>query len=101
MFEFVFMPNGLAPAPLIFTRLMKPVFSKLGEKGYIMFPYIDDSFVVSESESICSQGVDKLCKSMTVLGFIVHTEKSVLKPTQRLKFLGFFIDSENANSNNA
>lgn len=93
LFEFVCMPNGLAPAPRIFTRLLKPVFAKLGERGHVMFPYIDDIFVIAETKQACQEGVTEFCQLAQDLGFIIHKEKSVLTPTQRLKFLGFFIDS--------
>ena len=32
-YKYVCLPNGLSPAPIIFTKLMKPVLSSLMEKG--------------------------------------------------------------------
>ena len=95
LFEFICMPNGLAAAPRIFTRILKPVFSKLSEKGFVLFPYIDDSFVVAETDTECSIAVNELAALLKSLGFIIHVEKSVFQPTQKLKFLGFFLDSVN------
>lgn len=45
----------------------------------------------------CQQNIDsrptvKLFKS---LGFVVHPEKSVLSPRKGLKYLGFYLNSEN------
>ena len=95
LFEFVCLPNGLAAAPRIFTRLLKPVFAKLSEQGYVLFPYIDDSFVVADTVSECGQAVQHLCTLLKSLGFIVHEDKSILIPSTNLKFLGFILDSQN------
>ena len=32
-YKYVYLPNGLSPAPRIFTKLMKPVLSSLRQKG--------------------------------------------------------------------
>lgn len=39
------------------------------------------------------ESTDKLACLLVNLGFKVHPEKSTLEPSQKLKFLGFFIDS--------
>lgn len=42
---------GLASAPRIFTQLLKPVFSTLRKRGHVNIAYIDDSMLVSKTES--------------------------------------------------
>ena len=37
------LPNGLASAPRIFTKIMKPIFASLRTMGFINASYIDDS----------------------------------------------------------
>ena len=93
LYQFVGMPNGLACAPRIFTKLLSPVFAQLREEGVECFPYIDDSFVVADNREECRQGLQKLCQQLDSLGLVVHLGKSVLEPTQELIFLGFIIDS--------
>ena len=94
LFEFRVLPNGLACAPRIFTKLLSPVFAKLREKGHECFPYIDDSFVVVDDAGRCRQSVVELEGTLKSLGFVVHPEKSVVEPTRSLTFLGFQLDSE-------
>ena len=93
LFQFVGMPNGLASAPRVFTKLLVPVFASLREEGCEAFPYIDDSFVVSNTQEGCARALDRLCFMLDDLGFVVHLEKSVLTPTRKLTFLGFNLDS--------
>ena len=92
-YEFTCMPNGLACCPRVFTRLLKPIFANMSRLGHTMFPYIDDSFIIANTERQCINAVDDLCKLFTELGFSIHPEKSILKPTHKINFLGFFIDS--------
>ena len=94
LYQFVAMPNGLACAPRIFTKLLTPIFSVLREEGVECFPYIDDSFVVADSKEECQTGIQKLCRKLDTLGLVVHEEKSVLEPTRDLVFLGFHLNSE-------
>ena len=94
LFEFRVLPNGLACAPRIFTKLLSPVFAHLRERGHECFPYIDDSFVVADSEEKCRQSLKELGDVLTSLGFVLHPDKPVTTPTRSLTFLGFQLDSD-------
>lgn len=93
LLEYQVLPNGLSPGPRIFTKLLKPIYAKLGEMGYIGFPYLDDSFVIGTSADECKGAISVLVGTLKKLGFKVNKQKSVLTPTQCLTFLGFEIDS--------
>ena len=93
LYQFTCLPNGLSPAPRIFTRILKPIFSELASRGHTLFPYIDDSFIIADTEQACRLAVEELCKLLEDTGFIIHGEKSVLIPTKKLKFLGFNLDT--------
>ena len=56
--------------------------------------YIDDSYLQGNTIQNCQNNIQKTVNLFTSLGFLVHPEKSVLVPTQKLKFLGFILDSE-------
>jgi hypothetical protein len=43
LYRFTCLPNGLASAPRIFTKLLKPVYATLRSQGHVSFGYIDDS----------------------------------------------------------
>ena len=71
LYHFVGMPNGLACAPRVFTKLLSPLYATLREQGHECFPYIDDSFVVGDSKEECQESVDRLCSiwdSMFMMG---------------------------------
>ena len=72
---------------------MKPVFSTLRKKGQANVSYIDDSLVVSRTKAECVDNIHETVQLLDSLGLIVHLEKSVLRPTKCIKFLGFWIDS--------
>ena len=59
-----------------------------------MFPYIDDSFITADSKTACLLTVKDLCTLFTATGFFIHVNKSVLQPTQKLKFLCFGLDTQ-------
>ena len=93
LYQFRVIPNGLSCAPRVFTKIMKPIFATLAEEGYECFPYIDDSFIISDSKEKCQEAIFELCRQMDRLGFVVHEGKSSLEPSQELVFLGFWLDS--------
>ena len=93
LLEYQVLPNGLSPGPRIFTKLLKPIYSEFAEKGYIGFPYLDDSFVIGKTEAECRKAILELVYMFTRLGFKVNEEKSVLEPTRNITFLGFEINS--------
>jgi hypothetical protein len=74
---------------------MKPVYSTLRQKGHVNTGYIDDSLLLGSTFSLCQHNIDDTVSLMSYLGFIIHDKKSVLVPTQKIRFLGFDIDSEN------
>ena len=51
LYQFTCLPNGLACAPRIFTKILKPVHAKLRQQGHIIFGYIDDSYLQGASYS--------------------------------------------------
>ena len=93
LYQYTCLPNGLSSAPRIFTKLLKPVFATLHEQGYLNSGYIDDSHLQGDTSSECSANVDATVSLFSELGFYLHDDKSVFKPTQQLIFLGFQLDS--------
>ena len=93
LYEYNALPNGLALAPRKFTKLLKPVFAKLRALGYLSTSFIDDSLQLSDSKKEALDNVLATVELMIALGFVVHPEKSVFNPTQRITYLGMIIDS--------
>ena len=63
--------------------------------GHINLSYIDDSLLIGDTKQECEENVEDTLKLFEKVGFIVHEKKSVFKPVQKLRFLGFLIDSVN------
>ena len=59
-----------------------------------MFPYIDDTFIIAQTKEDCVKAVKLLCSELRKAGFTINIEKSTLEPTTKIKFLGFWLDSE-------
>lgn len=94
MWQFNCMPNGLALAPRKFTKLLKPVFATLREKGHLSTVFLDDSLLLAETRLACMQNVIDTVQLLRSVGFIVHPGKSVLEPSHCVQYLGVIIDSK-------
>ena len=93
LYQYTCLPNGLASAPRIFTKLLKPVFNILRQKGYLSSSYIDDCYLQGATYGECHENVQETVRFLGDLGFPIHNEKSVLIPSQVLTFLGFVLNS--------
>ena len=70
---------------------MKPVYATLRPQGYLSTSFIDDSYLQGNK---CTENVAKTVELLDSLRFIIHKEKSVLKPCKELRYLGFVLNSE-------
>ena len=80
-------------APRVFAKLLKPLFATLRKLGHLCFGHIDDTYLQGDTVTGCSNTIDATVALFTKVGFIIHPDKSVLQPVQRLVFLGFILDS--------
>ena len=78
--------NGLSSCPRQFTKLMKPVYSTLRKQSFESVAYLDDSFLMAATFSECVNNVKTSVTLLKSLGFVIHPDKSVLVPTQKLTF---------------
>ena len=92
-FHYTCLPNGLACAPRLFTKILKPVH--LRSLGNICMGHIDDSFLLGYNYTACATNIQDTVDTFFSLGFVVHPQKSVLIPTQEMEFLGFLLNSIN------
>ena len=92
-YKYKCLPFGLASAPRVFTKVLKPIFTTLREWGHIVLGYIDDTLLVAEEPLECERAVSDAVELLERLGFVVHEEKSVFVPSQCITFLGFILDS--------
>ena len=55
--------------------------------------HIDNLLLIAQNPNDCVSNIHDTVHLFSKLGFIVHPEKSILKPTQEIEFLGFIINS--------
>lgn len=94
LLQFTCLPNGLACAPRLFTRLLNSVFAYFREKKWSCFQYIDDSIILHTSWEECKSATMNILQILRKLGFFIHEQKSCLKPKSDIVFLGFKICSK-------
>ena len=93
-YQFTCLPQGLTSAPRIFTKLMKPVFSHLRARGYVVSCYIDDCIFIAPTEHELQDIIYYALLLFDSLGITTSLQKSSLIPSQRIEFLGFILDSK-------
>ncbi|XP_028411552.1 uncharacterized protein LOC114534197 [Dendronephthya gigantea] len=93
LLEFACLPFGLATAPRVFTKLMKPVVAALRQRGIRLVIYLDDILIMAESTALGLHQAASALNLLEGLGFVVNYKKSQLVPGQLIEFLGFLIDS--------
>ena len=92
-YQFTCLPQGLASAPRLFTKLTKPVLAHLRARGLNIICYIDDCILMSPSLDQLKNDVAYAAAFFDSLGLTIHIAKSNLCPTTTIEFLGFLIDS--------
>ena len=92
-YEFTSFPFSLAPARLIFTKLLKPVVSFLRSQGVRLLIYLDDILLMASSKSLLEEHLALTINLLSSLGFLLNSKKCVTKPSQIMEFLGFMINS--------
>ena len=82
-YEYTCLPNGLACAPRLFIKILKPVYSHIRSMGHICMGHIDSSLLGYEY-SACKRNVQDTVDAFQNLGFVIHPVKSVFIPTQEI-----------------
>ena len=95
LYKYTVLPNGFCICPRNFTKMMKPPLAFLRLLGHIISRsgYIDDLYLQSKTQQKCIADVIDAITLLENLGLVIHPDKSVIVPQQRLVFLSFVIDS--------
>ena len=62
-------------------------------KGFVSVVFVDDSYLQGNTKEAYLHNIASTIELLQNLGFSIHSAKFILTPTQRIKFLGFVIDS--------
>jgi hypothetical protein len=92
IYQFLCLALGLAPAPRIFTEILKAVMAFVRKQGVRFIIYLDDILIMNESREGASADLEMIMRLLQDLGFIINIEKSILDPTQKIEFLGILIN---------
>ena len=94
LYKFTCLPNGYCHGPREFIKVLKPPLSTLRLDNITIAAYLNDCINMNPSLYQCWENTQKIIKLFQTLGLTVHSEtKSNFTPTQKIEFLGFFIDS--------
>ncbi len=93
LYQYTALPNGLSSGPRIFTKILKPPFSRLRSMGHIIPGYIDDTLIIASSKEEAERSVQLTAQTLEKLGFLIHPTKSIFIPRQSIEYLGFNINS--------
>ena len=95
LYEFGSLCFGLAPAPRIFTKILKTPISILRRLNIRVVIYLDDMLILGSTieELLCSR--DTIIYLLQHLGFVINWNKSFLSPVQEIDFLGLLVNSKN------
>ena len=92
-YRFKAMPFGLNIAPRIFTKLVSVLIKELRGKGVKIFAYLDDWILWESSPQRCRAALEKVRCVIQKYGFLVNEKKSMLTPSQQVKWLGLMWDT--------
>ena len=93
VFQFRALPFGLAPAPWIFSKVVRELCIALRRLGIRIKVYLDDWLILASRSTICSQHIQTVITWCNRLGFIPNYGKSELIPDQQFTFLGIHFDT--------
>ena len=86
--------HGLAPAPRIFTKLLKVVVAFLRKRGVRLVVYLDDFLIMNESKEGLRADLKTTLSILESLGFLINWDKSTIIPSKCIEYLGMMIDSD-------
>lgn len=92
-YQFMVMPFGLGLAPRTFTKCVDAAFSPLRASGMRILNYLDDWLILAHSEDVLNSHKHTLLRHLESLGLCVNVQKSVLRPSQTIMYLGVQLDS--------
>jgi hypothetical protein len=92
-YQFKCLVMGLSLAPLFFTKLMAVLVQLARSWGIRVSVYLDDSLTRGPSFEETLRDHECFGSLLQLAGFLLHKDKSVREPVQRIEHLGFIIDS--------
>ena len=92
-YQFKCLPFGLACAPRVLTKTLKPAAAQLRKLGGATDRLHRHFFILAESKDLARDHAIDLVYLLENLGFAISKAKCQLDPTQTIEFLGFSVNS--------
>ncbi len=93
LWQFKVLCFGLASAPRVFTKILKPILSILRRQGLRIIVFLDDILIINATTEGLTADVQFCITLLQLLGFIINFKKSALPPVQQIDFLGLTLDT--------
>eukprot|EP01102_Stenamoeba_stenopodia_P007288 TRINITY_DN203_c0_g1_i1.p1 TRINITY_DN203_c0_g1~~TRINITY_DN203_c0_g1_i1.p1 ORF type:complete len:627 (+),score=30.83 TRINITY_DN203_c0_g1_i1:642-2522(+) len=90
-FHYNVLPFGLSFAPLVFTKILRPIVEHFRLLGIRIIFYIDDFLIISATLRGALRDRDLVLDTLRSLGWYISAEKSSLIPEQQKQYLGFIV----------
>jgi hypothetical protein len=92
-YQYTCLVMGLSISPLYFSKLVGVLVQLARRWGIKISFYMDDTLLRAPSWQLAFNNHVLFGNLLQQAGFLLHADKSVSQPTQRIKYLGFVIDS--------
>ena len=93
VYQYRALPFGLAPAPWIFTKVVRELIAALRVEGIRIKAFLDDWLVLAQSQVQCKAHSLLMLKKCQALRFQVNFVKSDLSPSQTFTYLGMLFNT--------
>lgn len=83
-YEFQTLPFGLASAPRVLTKLLRPVAAAMRKRGRRLLIYLDDILIMAQEKATFRRDLTIVVGTLSDLGFVINLKKSVFEPTTEM-----------------
>ena len=94
-YKFTTLSNGYTERQKNFTVNLKSSLATIRKRKMTVACYFHDLITLIKTKQVCLTIISTIVKIFSSLGLAMHLEKSTLKPTHIIEYLGFLIDSSN------
>ena len=85
---FTVLPFGLSTAPMLFTKLLRPLVSYCHERGINICVFLDDGAGAEKYQHKAIRHSEFVRDTLERSGFVYNTEKSIWDPVKVMTWLG-------------
>jgi len=86
-FVFTVLPFGLASAPHVFTKCLKPIEKYRRFPGVKIALFLNDGWLIENNLTACRMLSFKVKADFNNVGFVTNDEKSIWQPCQKVLFV--------------